>query len=219
MALCIRSARRAGLLIRYANMLGIKLMKRLLVIPLIVLLGCTSLTPDRVSVLSQIAGQAAALGASEWLAKHPEHRQAFLDAIAALGAVLKTDRTDSRIEAQSLEDAAVSFLAKLPTGTLRGKDGELYVTGDTNGPASLVVWDPALKKGVEVKGEATRPVVKEIYMGMRRALAPKPPVPGREKGIGRVVPEGGSAPDAELDEQFRALEKAKKAPHEFPFLK
>lgn len=143
----------------------------------LLVMSCSSLTPERVSVLSQIAGQAAALGAEEWLAKHPEHRQAFLDAVAALGAVLKTDTSESPLAPQSIEDAAVSFLSKLPTGTLRGKDGELYVTGDTNGPASLVVWDPALKKGVEVSGESARPVVKQIYLGMRRALGPKPPVP------------------------------------------
>lgn len=148
-----------------------------LAILMALLIGCSSLTPERVSVLSQIAGSATAWGAEEWLAKHPEDRQAFLDALAALGAVIKTDQTDHRLEPQSLEDAAVSFLSRLPTGTLRGKDGELYVTGDTNGPASLVVWDPALKKGVEVEGEATRPVVKQIYLGLRRGLAPKPPVP------------------------------------------
>lgn len=139
----------------------------------LLVMSCSSLTPERVSVLSQIAGQAAALGAEEWLAKHPEHRQVFSNAVAELGAFLKTDEKNP----QTLEDAAVSFLAKLPTGTLRGKDGELYVTGDTNGPASLVVWDPALKKGVEVGGESARPVVKQIYLGMRRALGPKPPVP------------------------------------------
>lgn len=181
----------------FGNMIFMKTPWIAVIVAAVLLLGCSSLTPERVNVIAGIAGQAAAFGAADWLAKHPEHRQAFMDALAELGAVVKTDDKG----AQSIEDAAVSFLAKLPTGTLRGKDGEVYVTGDTNGPASLVVWDPVLKKGVEVEGEAARPVVKQLYMGLRRALSPQPPAPvvvvarARKPGDleGRTA-EGGTPP-------------------------
>jgi hypothetical protein len=140
------------------------------------LFGCTSLTPERVNVLAAIAGQAAAMGAEEWLLKHPQHRAAFDAVIAELVAVHKNGNTNE----QALEDAFVERMSSLPTDTFRGRDGELYLTGerkDGGARGGLVVWDAQLKKSVPVRGEATRPVLKATLVGLKRAMVPKPPAP------------------------------------------
>lgn len=174
------------------------------------LFGCssltTSLTPDRVQVLSQIAGQAAQYGVGEWLKKNPQHQPSFEAIYVALSGLVKATNYN--------EDAWVELLSSLPVNALEGPNGALYVS------EGLVVWDGHLKKGVEVRQEATPAVLKATYRGLRNAVwIPKPPVPGKEKALGRIIPEGESLPDAVLDEQFRALtKKTNQAPHEFPFL-
>lgn len=153
----------------------LKIMKHGLSLLLVLLLGCTSLTPERVNTIAAIAGQAAAVGAGDWLAKHPTHRDAFRLVIGQLSDVLRTDNKDP----QSLENAAVELLSSLPTDALKGKDGELYVTPrSTNsiaGEGGLVVWDKALNKSTVVKGQATVPVIKATLSGLKRAMVPKPP--------------------------------------------
>lgn len=177
-------------------------------------LGCSSLTPERVSVLSQIAGQAAQIGASEWLAKHPEQKPSFDAVIAALIALQKAGNTN--------QDAWVERLSTLPIDAFRGPDGELYVSPRSKEPvpdaARVVVWDKHLNKSTTVRGTATLPVLRSALFGLRRAVGPKPPVPGKEKALSGIRPEG-SLPDAVLDEQFRALTKKTNEVHEFPFLK
>lgn len=150
------------------------------------LLGCSSLslTPERVNVIAGIAGQAAAVGAADWLAKHPGHRDAFQSVINALSAVHKNGNTNN----QALEDSFVEQMSSLPTDSLKGPDGELYVVGEpkerkvTNPTAErpyggLVVWDAHLKKAVVVRGAATRPVLKATLIGLKRAMVPQPPAP------------------------------------------
>lgn len=176
------------------------------------LLGCssltTSLTPDRVQVLSQIAGQAVYFGVGEWLKKHPGQQSSFEAIYIALSGLVKATNYN--------EDAWTELLSSLPVNALEGPNGALYVS------EGLVVWDAHLKKGVAVRQEATPAVLKATYRGLRNAVwLPKPPVPGKEKSLKGILPDGnGSLPDAVLDEQFRALTKrTNQAPHEFPFLK
>lgn len=170
------------------------------------LLGCSSLTPERVTVLSQIAGQAVQYGTSQWLVKHPNHRQGFEAIVLALSGLVKAGNYN--------EDAWTELLSSLPVNALEGPNGAFYVS------EGLVVWDGHLKKAVDVRGQATPAVLKATYIALRNAVGPKPPVPGREKNIKGIIPESGSLPDAVLDEQFRALtKKTNQAPHEFPFLK
>lgn len=131
--------------------------------------GCASLTQDRVTVLAAIAGQAAQVGAQEWLAKHPEHRALFTAALAELtalaGAGITTNSTNGMAVASALER-----LSTLPTATLAGPDGAVYIRRE-----DIVVWDG--RKMVEVQGAATVPVIKAIRVGLRRAMVPLPPVP------------------------------------------
>lgn len=167
-------------------------------------LGCSSLTPERVSVLSQIAGQAVQYGASQWLAKHPDHRKSFEAIVLALSGLVKAGNYN--------EDAWTELLSGLPVNALEGPNGAFYVS------EGLVVWDGGLKKPVAVRGEATPAVLRATYIALRNAVGAKPPVPGKEKALSGIRPEG-SLPDAVLDEQFRALTKKTNEVHEFPFLK
>lgn len=131
--------------------------------------GCASLTQDRVTVLAAIAGQAAQVGAQEWLAKHPEHRALFTAALAELtalaGAGITTTSTNEMAVASALER-----LSQLPTATLSGPDGAVYMR-----MADLAVWDG--RKIVVLQGAATVPVLKAIRVGLKRAMAPLPPAP------------------------------------------
>lgn len=151
-------------------------MKKLLSVALVALAGCSSLTPERVNVLAGIAGQATSSGVSDWLAKHPKHRQAFENALIPLQQIQRSGNTNE----QALEDAFVQFLGSLPTDAFSGPDGALYVTGaSTNVLRSthggLVVFDKKLNKSVAVHGAATLPVVKATLSGLKRAMLPKPP--------------------------------------------
>lgn len=132
-------------------------------------LGCASLTPNRVAVLAAIAQHAAYIGASDWLAKHPEHQGLFTAVIAELtalaGAGITTNPTNETAGAAALER-----LSKLPTGTLAGPEGAVYIRRE-----DLVVWDG--RKMVEIQGAATVPVIKAIRVGLRQAIAPLPPAP------------------------------------------
>jgi hypothetical protein len=137
-------------------------MKAIIFLPLL-LLGCTSLTPDRIRVLSEIAGLAAEQGGREWLAKHPDHRPAIASVIAALTALRQAGVTN--------QNAFVEQLSALPTSTFRSESGELYVS------EGLVVWDGLLNKPVGVSGASEQPVMSATLRGLRRALLPLPPMP------------------------------------------
>lgn len=207
-------------------------MKHGLCLLLVFLFGCASLTPERINVLAQIAGQAAQLGAQEWLREHPTHRDAFNLVIAAISAFVRNGETDMAKYTELLES--------LPSGTLRGEAGELYITGSprdtnqvatvlqtnfisaglsvvvlTNAPvvskARLVIWDKELNKAVRVTGALEKPVQRAVRDGLRRAVGPAPPMP---PSVGRAVPVLGIVPespeprektDAELDAEFEAV--------------
>jgi len=156
-------------------------MKHGLCLLLILLMGCASLTPERINVLAQIAGQAAQLGAQEWLAKHPEHRAAFDAVIVAISALVRNGNTNIL--------AYTELLSSLPTDTLRGVDGELYLS-DT-----LIVYDKELRKSTRIVGAAEKPVMDAVRVGLRRAVGPVPPMPPsrswpQQPPILSVVPEG-----------------------------
>lgn len=177
--------------------------------------SCASLTPERISVLAAIAGQAAQLGAQEWLAKHPEHRNAFNLVIDSISAFIRAGETNMAKYTELLES--------LPTSTLRGEAGEIYITGNprdanqvatvlqtnfigaglavvvlTNAPAAskahLVIWDKELNKAVRVTGALEQPVQRAVRDGLRRAVGPTPPMPPRVGRRGEpvlgIVPEG-----------------------------
>lgn len=126
--------------------------------------SCASLTPERVNLLAAIAGQAAMIGAQQWLAKHPEHRLSFEAVIAAIQSLIKAGVTN--------QAAYAELLNGLPTPTLAGPSGELYVTEDR-----LVIWDSELRKAVAVEGKAEAPVIRATVAGLKRGLAPLPPMP------------------------------------------
>lgn len=176
-------------------------MKHGLCLVLVLLMGCASLTPDRVSVLAAIAGQAAYLGAQDWLRAHPNHRPAFDAVILAISALVKAGNTN--------QDAYVELLSSLPTMTLRGKAGELYISD------ALVVYDNDLGRATRISGAAEQPVERAILLGLKQALAPMPPMPN-SRHTNQVPPSlwvlpeaiGESKTDAELDAEFEAI-KAK----------
>lgn len=132
--------------------------------------SCSSLTPERVDILAQIAGQAAQFGTQQWLKDHPDHRDAFALVLAELQRLLKAGETNQAQYATNLNG--------LPTATLAGPSGAVYVTEDR-----LVVWDAELKKAVTVKGAAEQPVIRATVSGLKRAMLPLPPVPGKARPV------------------------------------
>lgn len=168
--------------------------------------SCTTLTPDRISVLAQIAGQAAQIGAQQWLAQHPEQRPAFDLVLAAISDFVRQGKTNM-VEYTEL-------LSSLPTGTLRGDAGELYIS-DT-----LVVWDRDLGRSTRIVGAAERPVRMAVRDGLRRAVAPMPPAlpkwgfqNAKPAPVLGLVPESPDREmtDAELDAEFEAIKARLKA--------
>lgn len=133
------------------------------------LFGCASLTPDRVAVLAAIAGQAAQVGAADWLVKHPEHRALFAAALAELTALARAGITTNSTNEMAVA-SALERLSQLPTATLSGPEGAVYMR-----MADLVVWDG--RKMVVLQGAATVPVLKAIRVGLWQAMAPMPPAP------------------------------------------
>lgn len=176
------------------------------IVTVLLFLGCTSLTPDRVALLSAIAGQAAQVGVEEWLAKHPEQREAWAIAISAFANAVKTGETNP-----------VSYLKSLPVSSLAGPEGALYVTGNRSSnkvdKAILVVWDNETQKSVAATGPAEEPVQRAVMAGLKRGLAEKPPkLPPDLRGflLKRDYPTNypgqvETLTDAELDAQFTAI--------------
>lgn len=139
-------------------------MKRLLVVPLVLLLcSCSTMTPDRIALLSALAGSAAQIGLQIYLSNNPTHRpgaQAVVDALR-------------RIEVPT-EQAVATELQSLPTTTLKGPESELYVA-DTG---KLVIWDKQRKKAFDVPpGLAGEAVARAVRDGLRRAMVVRPPMP------------------------------------------
>lgn len=158
-------------------------MKRLLSALVIgCLMGCSSLTPERLNVLASIAGQAAFLGAQEWLRAHPDQKPAFDAVIQAITIALRAGNTNQ----------AVELLASLPTTTLRGDAGELYVSD------RLVVWDNDAGKATRITGAGEGAVLVEIRRGLRKAVAPVPPMLPKHHGkpaeVLSITPEGAPTP-------------------------
>lgn len=169
--------------------------------------GCASLTPDRVALLAQIAGQAAQIGAQNWLAKHPDQKQLFNDVIAAITALVQAGITN--------QQAYVEQLHRLPTTTLAGPEGSVVVKTD-----HLVITDKVADKATVLTEPATMPVVKATLSGLRKGCTPLPPVPvvvvspvKRPPPRGTPTPTVKSAPplsDQELNRQFEEFLKQKK---------
>lgn len=163
--------------------------------------GCTSLTPDRVALLSALASHAAQFGVEEWLAKHPTQREAWAIAISAFSDAVRKGDTN-----------AVAYLNSLPTATLAGYVSELYVSGD-----KLVVWDNETQKAVAATGPAEGPVQRATAAGLKRGLAEKPPkLPPDLRRNRQPLVTGGAGwttnfvprtelTDAELDAQFERV--------------
>lgn len=180
-------------------------MKHGLCLLLVFLLGCTSLTPERIGVISAIAGQAAQLGIQLWLEQHPTHRKAVEFTVQEFANGVKEGKTNP-----------VPVLHRLPTSSLAGPHGDVYVSGDR-----LVVWDAELNKGVAATGEAEKPVLREVLAGLKRGVATMPPkLPVRVKreiphhgAISHPIPIANSGAvdnpipltDAQLDAQFEAV--------------
>jgi hypothetical protein len=173
--------------------------------------GCASLTPDRVNLLAQIAGQAAQIGAQQWLVKHPEQRQLFNDVIAAITVLVQQGVTN--------QHAYVEQLQRLPVTTLAGPEGAVVIK-----PEHLVIRDTVAKKDTILTEPATMPVLRSTVVGLRKGTAPLPPVPvvvvplvkRRVPPVGTpastVRPGASSLPDAELDRQFDDFLKRQKRP-------
>lgn len=161
--------------------------------------GCASLTQDRVSLLVQIASQAAQIGAQQWLVKHPDQRQLFNDVIAAIAVLVQAGNTNQL--------AYVEQLKRLPTTTLAGPDGAVVIASE-----HLIIKDAVANKATIVTEPATMPVVKATLAGLRKGCTPLPPVPVIVVPIVlRYPPHGTPAPtfkagvpmtDAQLDRQF-----------------
>lgn len=145
-------------------------MKRLLAIPLVLLLcSCSTMTPDRIALLSALAGSAAQLGLQLYLQNNPTHRpgvQAVVDALKLIQV--------------PTEQSVATELQSLPTTTLRGSESELYVANDN----TLRIYDAKSGKTFDVPpGLAGEAVARAIRAGMRRAVEPVPPLPARVKRV------------------------------------
>lgn len=155
---------------------------------LVFVLGCASLTPERLDVLAQIAGLAAQEGAKEWLKKHPDHRLAFDAVIASIAALVK--------QGETREFKYSELLQSLPTATLAGTEGAVYVTGTSNISTNkeqdrIIVYDERTKKAYHVGGDIR--VQRQIVAGLKRAMLPLPPVPPAPGKAARPVPVWRSA--------------------------
>lgn len=128
------------------------------------LCACTSLTPERVAALADLARVATAVGASSWLAKHPEHRQSFEDVMRAMQALLRAGITNPLAYSERLQS--------LPVSQLEGPSGDLLVSSDR-----LMLYDGGLGKAVIVHGAAEMPVIRGIGSGLRLATTKMPPSP------------------------------------------
>lgn len=151
--------------------------KHLLALTLVLLMGCTSLTPERISLLAAIAGQAAQIGAANWLVKHPDQRPAFDLAIMILSDLVRRGETNQL--------AYINVLEGLPLATFSGPAGDLNITGTPKNPTvvpwepKLVIWDAGLEKATVVQGKAEMPVMRATVAGLKRAVAPRPPLPDK----------------------------------------
>lgn len=145
----------------------------------LLLLGCSSLTPERVNTLADIAGRAVAVGAAAWLEKHTNHVDSFNAVIAGLSHLQKVGNTN--------QDAWVELLSSLPTDGFTSADGGLYWSGlstnaihneasSTNRSyGGVLVWDAKINKSTLVRGPAVVPVLRKTLSGLKRATLPKPP--------------------------------------------
>jgi len=124
--------------------------------------SCSSLTPERVHLLASIALQAAQIGAQVYLAKHPDKKPWFDAVTQAASDLMRLERTPQVIE----------MLQNLPTDTLSGKDGEVYIT-----EKRIVIWDSTTSKATVAQGKAESPVLKATVLGLKRASHPLPPLP------------------------------------------
>lgn len=180
---------------------------------LLLLIGCTSLTPDRINLLASIAGQAAAIGAQAWLAEHPGHKVAFDAVIGMLTQIYQSGNNNQ----QSMEDATVERLSSLPITSLAGKDGAIYWSGrsvkdtSTNAVApygGLLIWDGS--KAVAIRGAATEPVLKELVRGLKRGtrtVTKVPPLPDKTTAPAPVRRRARVTPNAPGELRFNFEEK------------
>jgi len=128
--------------------------------------SCAGMTPERIDAIIAIAGAAAQIGTQVWLAQHPTHRESFQHVIDAIAAEIKNSGATNEVK-------IVALLSSLPTDALVAPNkGELYVT-----VPHLVVWDAKKQKATRVEGKAVAPVIKATLMGLRRGVAPRPPIP------------------------------------------
>lgn len=169
--------------------------KYLAVIMAVVLLsGCKSMTPERLNTIAAIAGSAAAVGSAIYLTEHPEHKPAFDAVVLALATVLATSATNE-VSAETNYNKFVERLSSLPPeAQLKSAEGELYLSDAPKGEPSkpfLVVWDATLRKPVKIEPEQSRAVMRSTLAGLRKAVGPRPPVPVAVKKVGRkqILPE------------------------------
>lgn len=130
--------------------------------------SCSSLTQERVSALADIARAATAFGASDYLAKHPEHKQSFEEVMRAMQALLRAGITNPLAYSERLQS--------LPVTQLEGPSGDLLVSSDR-----LMLYDGGIGKAVVVTGPAEQPVIRGIVSGLRLATLPVPPQPPKRK--------------------------------------
>lgn len=138
------------------------------------LMSCSSLTPERINVLAQIAASAAQIGAQIWLEKNPQHRDSFNLVMAMLQQLIR--------EGETREFKYAEVLQSLPTSTLAGPEGAVYVSGtpklsERKEVDRLVVYDEGTGKSYNVGGDVR--VQRAIVNGFRRGLMPRAPMPGK----------------------------------------
>lgn len=134
---------------------------------LILVTGCTlfrgSAPPDRAARLGIVVETAVFTGTQLALAKHPELRPQFTDALAGLDSVTSTNG----INVAQLQAA----LSRLPVKELRGDTGALLIT------SAITVYEATLAQGTQVNQDSYAAVVaKAVSSGLHRALVqPQPP--------------------------------------------
>lgn len=181
-------------------------MKHGLSLILVLLIGCSSLTPERINTLAAIAGAAAQIGAAIWLEQHPDQAPAFESVLQNITMEMRRGDTNK----------AVQLLRSLPVSTLRSYEGELYMTGDHRGVADektfLVVYDSKTGKPTRISKAQEPVVMEEVRRGLKRAVVQKPPalpqVRHRRHKEEGITPEGAPpvpGSDAALDAEFEAV--------------
>lgn len=124
-------------------------------------------TPEQKAARLQTAAELAAFsGATIWLKKNPQDRQAFETAQAALVLLV----AGTQASPAQLSEA----LAGLPIKELKGEEAAIYIG------VATILYDTYLKENVNIEGNINvKAFATGLHAGLNRALLTIPPPPAQ----------------------------------------